>query len=500
METAIESRPAAPESAVTRLDALIVGAGISGIGAARYLSAELPDLTYAVVEALDGFGGTWRVHTYPGIRSDSALYTFGYAFKPWRDAPIATADKIQAYLAEVIADANLGRKILYSHKVKSASWSDEEKTWRVEVEAGAGAQTVRKIFIARFLWMCQGYYRHAQGHMPQWPGMKNFTGRIIHAQNGPQDRDVSGKRIVVIGSGATAATLVPAVADQCEHVTCIQRSPTYFFPRPNSDPVIDTLREIGIDDDLIHHIARKKVLHTQKQFIAACKFHPEAAKQELITGVKALLPAGFDVEKHFTPKYAPWRQRVAAVPDGDLFKAVAKGKASVVTGEIDEFTASGVRMKSGETVEADIIVAATGFDMAVLGDIPFFVNGQRVDCSKIVTYRDMMFTGLPNMVWTFGYFRTSWTMRVDLICAFVCRLLKTMREQHKTVVRVEAPPDARRLSWVDLDDFNPGYLLRSEDKLPRRCDAPGWDKVPDYYRDAEEFPAIALDQAPFRFE
>ncbi|AVT80340.1 flavin-containing monooxygenase [Rhodopseudomonas palustris] len=488
----------APHSDCEHVDVLIVGAGISGIGAAYHLTTQCPGTRFAVLEAQDGFGGTWRTHRYPGIRSDSDLYTFGYRFKPWTGKPIATAAEIRDYLGEVIAEHDLDRHIRYRHRIVSANWSNEDACWTIEALRGEGGETVR--FTANFLWMCQGYYRHSEGYTPEWPGMAEFKGRIVHPQTWPDDLDVAGKRVIVIGSGATAATLVPSIAPKAEHVTVLQRSPTYFIPGRNKIEIADTLRELGISEDWIHEIVRRKILFDQATFTRRSMSEPEVVKQELLAGVRAHLGPDANLDPHFTPSYRPWRQRIAFVPDGDLFKAIASGKASVVTDEIDRFSEQGIRLKSGETLEADIVVTATGFNLNVLGDIAFSIDGKPLDFAETVTYRGMMFTGVPNMAWVFGYFRASWTLRADLVADFVCRLLSHMKQNgHRSVVPALRPEDRDMalLPWIDPENFNPGYLMRGMHLLPKRGDKPEWQHSQDYWTEKDQFPAIDLDDPAF---
>ena len=402
----------------------IVGAGISGIGAAYHLKTQCPGMSFVILEAKDSFGGTWITHRYPGIRSDSDLYTFGYRFKPWIGNPIATAEEILAYLGEVIDENGLAAHIRYGRRIERARWSSADNLWTLEGSESDGA-AVR--VTANFLWMCQGYYRHEKGYTPEWEGMETFAGRIVHPQSWPDDFDCAGKKVVVIGSGATAATLIPAIAGRCSHVTMLQRSPTYYITGRNANALADTLRELEVDETWIHEITRRKVLFDQAAFTRRCFSEPEAVKTELLSAVRAYLGEDYDVETHFSPKYRPWRQRIAFIPDGDLFRAIRAQRASVVTDEIERFTPSGILTKSGKLIEADIVVTATGFNLSVLGDIDFAIDGEPLRFSDTVTYRGMMFIGVPNMAWVFGYFRSSWTLRVDLVADFVCRLLNHMK-------------------------------------------------------------------------
>ena len=331
-------------------DVVIVGAGISGIGGAYHLTKQCPGTSFVILETQESFGGTWLTHRYPGIRSDSDLYTFGYRFKPWIGAPIATAAEIRAYLGEVIEENDLGRHIRYRHKINSAHWSSSDNLWTIEAVQTDTGKAVR--LTANFLWMCQGYYRHSQGYTPEWPGMDEFKGRIVHPQTWPEDLDYKDKNVIVIGSGATAATIVPAMAADTRHITILQRSPTYFIPALNENELANTLRELQIDESWIHEIVRRKILHDQAVFTRRSFTEPEVVKQELLAGVRAYLGPDFDIDKHFTPSYRPWRQRIAFVPDGDLFKGIAAGKASVVTDEIDRFTESGILLKVGQAARS----------------------------------------------------------------------------------------------------------------------------------------------------
>jgi len=482
-------------------DVLIVGAGISGIGAAYHLTTQCPGTRFVVLDSLESFGGTWLTHKYPGIRSDSDLYTFGYRFKPWTGVPIATADEIRAYMGEVIDDNDLARHIRYRHKIVSAKWSSAENLWLVEAERTDTGETLH--FTANFLWMCQGYYRHSEGYTPEWPEMAKYKGRIVHPQTWPEDLDYKNKKVIVIGSGATAATLVPAIAGDCAHVTLLQRSPTYFIPGRNANDLADQLRTLEVREDWIHEIVRRRILFDQAAFTKRSFEEPEKVKEELLGGVRAYLGPDYDIDTHFTPRYRPWRQRIAFVPDGDIFKGIASGKADVVTDEIERFTEKGILLKSGKELEADIVITATGFSLSVLGDIAFEVDGKKIDYADTVTYRGMMFTGVPNLVWIFGYFRASWTLRVDLIADFVCRLLNHMKKKGARKVSVALRPEDAQMPlspWMDPENFNPGYLMRSMHLLPKRGDKPEWQHTQDYWAETKTIPAIDLDDKTFVYE
>lgn len=483
---------------VEHFDVLIVGAGISGVAGAYHLQQECPDTRYVILESEDSFGGTWWTHTSPGIRSDSDLHTFGYGFKPWVGPPIATAGEILSYMGEVIEENDLAPHIRYRHKILEADWSSADNRWTVEAVRGDTNETVR--ISANFLWMCQGYYRHREGYTPDWDGMADFKGRIAHPENWPEDIDYAGKKVVVIGSGATAATVVPAMAESAAHVTMLQRSPTFFRTGRNAIDIAETLRELQMDESIVHEVTRKKIMFDQAAFTERCFAEPDAVRDDLLTNIRELLGPDYDVDTHFTPSYRPWRQRIAFVPDADLFKGIAAGKASVVTEEIDRFTESGILLKSGETLEADIVVTATGFNMNVMGDIDFALDGAPLDFHDTVTYRGMMFTGVPNLAWVFGYFRASWTLRSELIATFVCRLLNHMRETGAKSITPALRPEDKDMplfDWMDEDSFNPNYLKRALSILPRRGDKREWQHTQDYWREKDEFPAIDLDDEVF---
>ena len=487
--------------ATEHFDVLIVGAGISGVGGAYHLTKQCPGTSFVVLEAQESFGGTWLTHRYPGIRSDSDLYTFGYRFKPWTSAPIATAAEILSYMGEVIDDNDLGPHIRYRHKIATARWSSADNLWTIDATRTDSGAAVR--FTANFLWMCQGYYRHSEGYTPEWAGMASFKGLIVHPQTWPEDLDYAGKKVVVIGSGATAATLIPAIAADCAHITMLQRSPTFFRTGRNAIVLADELRQLGIDETWIHEIVRRKILYEQDVFTRRSFTEPEVVKRELLEATRAYLGPDYDIATHFTPRYRPWRQRIAFIPDGDLFQAIRAGKASVVTDEIERFTQTGIALKSGQVLEADIIVTATGFNLNVLGDIDFTIDGKPLVFSDTVTYRGTMFTGVPNMAWVFGYFRASWTLRADLVADFVCRLLNHMKEKKARKVTPSLRPqdkDMPLLPWIDPENFNPGYVMRSLHLLPKRGDKPEWQHSQDYWAEKDQLPAADLDDRALVYE
>jgi len=475
------------------LDVLIVGAGISGIGSAYHLHTQCPQKAFQIFEAMDTFGGTWVTHRFPGARSDSDLYTYGYRFKPWTGAPIASGPEILKYLGEVVAENDLGRHVRYRHRIRSAAWSSETNRWLVEAERTDTGEPIR--VAPRFLWMCQGYYRHAEPYTPRWEGMDRYRGTIVHPQAWPDGLDLTDKTVVVIGSGATAATLVPAIAGKCRHVTMLQRSPTYYFPGRNVIELADTLRKLEIPPEWTHEIVRRKILYEQGYFIHRTFTEPDVVAAELIAGVRAFLGDDYDVATHFTPRYRPWQQRLAVVPEGDLFQAIKAGQVTVVTDEIATFDEAGIVLKSGRRLDADVIVTATGFHLSMMGDVPFSVDGRPIDFADTVAYRGLMFSGVPNLAWVFGYLRLSWTLRVDLLGDFVCRLLNHMDATGAVRVTPTLRPqdaDMPRRPWIEAENFNSGYLSRGLHRMPKQGDRDPWRHAQDYRREKVDLPAADL--------
>lgn len=480
------------------VDVLVVGAGIAGINAAYHLTTEYPDHSLAVIDAHHSFGGTWLIHTYPGVRSDTELYTLGFSFKPWTGAPYAGGPDIQRYLGETIDEFGLSPHMHFGHTVVAAAWSEATQTWTVTGTSDVAGSGTRASFTmtTRFLWLCNGYYDHNQGHVPTWPGMDSYRGRWIHPQAWPENPDLDGSKVVVIGSGATMATLVPAIADRCEHVTVVQRSPTYFFQSPNTDPLADQLRLLDIPEEWIHEIARRKAVADMQAMTAVQMAHPDLAKAALIKAVADQLPDGYDVDTHFTPRHVPHEQRICRILDGDLFEAIRSGKVTMVTDEIATFTPDGLTTKDGTEIEADVVITATGFDLAALGGIAFTVDGALVDPAQTVTYRGVLFTGLPNLAWTFGSLRLSWTMRADLVNQFVVRILRHLDAiGASSVVPHLRPEDAGQDfgPYIDPVDFNPGYAQRSRHRMPRSGSAQEWRLDLDFWREQAVLPTVDLD-------
>ncbi len=476
------------------LDVLIIGAGISGIGAAHRLQEEFPERSFAILEAKGGHGGTWWTHRFPGARSDSDLFTYGYRHKPWRGPSIAGGGQIRDYLDEVVEEDDLAGKIRYHHEVTALTWSSDDARWTAEVTRADTGEQLR--ITASFLWMCQGYYNHDEPYVPEWPGVERFEGTMVHPQTWPEDLDYAGKQVLIIGSGATAATLVPALAETAGHVTMLQRSPSYWFPNPTVHELATMLEPLDLPQEWTFEILRRTYVQQLDWLADTGRNDPDQLHEFLLETIRPLLPEGTDVEKHFTPAYRPWQQRIAFVPDGDFFDAMRAGKASVVTDKIEEFTEKGVRLSSGEVIEADIVVTATGFNLAVFGDIPFTVDGEPVDFSRRVTWHGTMITGVPNMAYAFGYFRHSWTLRVDLITDLVSRIQQRMVERGaSTVVPTLRPEDADMplLPWSDPDNFNPGYVMRSQDKMFKQGDREPWTHMHEHDVDRVVLPQADVD-------
>jgi cation diffusion facilitator CzcD-associated flavoprotein CzcO len=483
-------------------DVIIIGAGISGLGAACHLQNESPDKSYLILEGRDAIGGTWDLFRYPGIRSDSDLYTFGYDFKPWHGQPIATSEEILSYLHEVVDENALQANIKFNQWITNASWSTEDALWSVETNPGDGEP---QVYTCNFLFMCQGYYNYEAGYKPDFPGEENFAGDIIHPQKWPEDLNYEGKKMVVIGSGATAATIIPAVAQQVEHVTQLQRSPSYYMSMDNSEeePIIQELRDLDVPADWIHGIKRRQALAFGEEIASRSISEPDVVRAELIDAAAEELPDGYDIEKHFTPKYGPWKERLCMLPDGDMFKAISSGKASIETDDIERFVENGILLKSGKLLEADIIVSATGIELCGLGNINFQIDGKKVDVPSTWTYKGMMVSDMPNLAWIFGYIRTSWTMRSDLIAHYVCRLLNHMDELgvRQCTPRLRSEDQGMNgKAFIDAEDFAPGYIRRGAPRLPKQSDTAPWVNSQDYYQEKDLIPEATFDDGVLVFD
>jgi monooxygenase len=460
------------------VDVLIVGAGLSGIGAACHLRRECPEKSFTILESRDAIGGTWDLFRYPGIRSDSDMFTLGYSFRPWKGAKaIADGDAIRRYIQDTAREHRVDEEIRFHHRVVGAAWSSDVARWTVQAHRTDTDQTVQ--LTCSFLFVCSGYYRYDEGYTPQFPGTDRFAGRIVHPQHWPEDLDYAGKRVVVIGSGATAVTLVPAIADDAEHVTMLQRSPSYILSLPSEDRLADALRR-RLPAKVAYPIVRWKNVLLATLVFQLSRRAPRLAKSLLRKGVTAQLPEGYDVATHFTPRYNPWDQRLCLVPDGDLFEAIRGGKASIVTDRIDTFTEDGIRLASGQRLPADIVVTATGLNVLVLGGMALSVDGAAVDLSRTVAYKGMMLSGVPNLALTLGYTNASWTLKADLVCAYVCRLLGHM-DRHGYQVCTPAAPTSGDLD--PIIDLKSGYVMRSIDALPKQGPAAPWRLHQNYPRD-----------------
>ena len=465
--------------ALEHFDVLIVGAGISGIGAACHLQKNCPGKTYLIVEARAAPGGTWDLFRYPGIRSDSDMYTLGYAFKPWtHPRAIADAPHILDYLKETVAEHRLEPRMRYGHKVVSAKWSTARARWEVEIEQQATGDSI--LLSCDFLHMCSGYYNYDHGYTPEFEGTECFNGPIIHPQHWPEGLDYQGKRMVVIGSGATAVTLVPALAKTAAHVTMLQRSPTYVVSRPAEDRFANKLREF-LPGKLAYFIIRWRNILFQRVIYERCRKYPRQAQARIIAMVRDELGPQYDVDTHFTPTYYPWDQRLCLVPDGDMFKAIREGRASVVTDHIDCFTGNGLRLKSGKELQADIIVTATGLELQFLSDVVITVDGEVLEPGRALSYKGMMVSGVPNMALSAGYTNASWTLKCDLTCDYVCRLLNYMdRHGYRICTPVNRDPNLEVEAYMSLSS---GYIQRALDKFPRQGARAPWKLYQNYIRD-----------------
>ena len=492
---AIPPSAEAEAEATEHVDVLIVGAGISGIGAAWHLQDKLPGKSYAILEARDASGGTWDLFRYPGIRSDSDLSTFSYAFKPWTgEKAIADGPDILRYIRETASEAGIDRHIRYGHRVISASWSTADARWTVTVQRTDDGETVR--LTAGWLFGASGYYRYDEGFTPRLEGVETFGGPVVHPQHWPEDLDVAGKRILVIGSGATAVTLVPALAREGAHVTMLQRSPSYVLPLPVRDRIADAARR-WLGDRRGHELARRKNILRQRVVYSFCQRFPKLARRLIRKVTDMQLPEHIDVDTHFNPKYDPWDQRLCAVPNGDLFRSLRRGEADIVTDRIDTITPTGVRLASGREIEADILVTATGLNLLLFGGIRFDVDDQPVSLPETLVYKGMMLSGVPNFAFAIGYTNSSWTLKVDLVCEHLCRLMADM--DARGLDQVVAVNDAPAMATRPLLDFSAGYVQRSIHELPRQGAGAPWHMTMSYYEDVRFLRRGPVDDPALRF-
>ncbi len=486
-----QTRP--KDSFTGHVDVLIVGAGISGLGMGHYLATTLPGKSFAILDGRDAIGGTWDLFRYPGIRSDSDLHTFGYEFKPWTsDNAIADAHEILDYLHEVIEEDDLGRRIYLQHKIVKADFSSETARWTVTVERDGQQSEVT----CAFLFGATGYYDYASGYTPHFEGQEDFGGVIVHPQSWPEDLDYRGKEVVVIGSGATAVTLIPAMADDAGHITMLQRSPSYVMPLPRKDPIANTLRKV-LPEKAAYAATRRFNIGKGRFIYNLCQRHPNVAKRIIRSANVKFLPEDFDVATHFTPSYNPWDQRLCAVPDADLFRAIGSGRASVVTDKIVRFTKTGILLESGRELNADIIVTATGLNVKLFGGIEVSVDGEVKDPSESLVYKAFMLSGIPNLAFMFGYTNSSWTLKVGLVCDHLCRMLAYMDQHGYTTVMPVA--DDPGMQTRPMLDFAAGYILRAADGLPRQGDSGPWTIEMDYWADHARLRAGSVDDAALRF-
>jgi monooxygenase len=477
------------------VDVLIVGAGLSGIGAAWYLQQHCPDRSFAILEGRAAIGGTWDLFRYPGIRSDSDMYTLGYAFRPWTEAKsIADGPSILAYVRDTAREAGIEPHIRFHHQVKRASWSSADACWTVEAQRQDNGETVS--LRCRWLHMCSGYYDYAEGHLPDFAGREDFAGEFIHPQFWPDQLDYTDKRVVVIGSGATAVTLVPEMAKAAAHVTMLQRSPTYVVSRPAEDGVANWLRA-KLPPRLAYGIARWRNVTMQLFFFQLARRWPAMIKKQMVKGVSDALGSDYDVGKHFTPSYNPWDQRVCLVPDADLFEAIKTGRAEVVTDTIDRLVPDGIRLSSGDELKADVIVAATGLKLQLLSDVEFSVDGELRRLNEALTYKGLMFSDVPNLSYSFGYTNASWTLKADLTAEFVCRLLNRLRDSGCQIAVAHRDPGVAETPFLD---FTSGYVQRAAAILPKQGATKPWKLNQNYALDMAALKLGKLDDGVMKFK
>ncbi|MAP95908.1 MAG: FAD-containing monooxygenase EthA [Ponticaulis sp.] len=475
-------------------DVLIVGAGLSGIGTAVHLGKECPDKSYAILEARESLGGTWDLFRYPGIRSDSDMHTLGYSFKPWLKAKaIADGPSILEYINDAADEYDVRSHIRFSQKVISADWDSNSGRWIVVCDTGDGAETR---YACQYLALCSGYYRYEEGYTPAFEGASDFAGEIVHPQHWPEDLDYAGKRVVVIGSGATAVTLVPAMSDMAEHVVMLQRSPTYIVSRPSEDKIGARLRSL-LPTKMAYAVTRWKNVILQRYFYNLARKRPEKVSERLVGMVKGALGENYDVETHFTPNYGPWDQRLCLIPDGDLWNAINAGKASVVTDHIERFTSKGIMLKSGEEIPADIIVTATGLDVQFFGGASLSVDGEEKPSGDLLNYKGLMYAGVPNLINVFGYVNASWTLKADLAAQYLCRLIKAV--DGKGAVAATPTNTNADIELMNSLDFSSGYVERARSKTPIQAKSAPWTISQDYVSDRKTLGKAPVDDGFVKF-
>jgi cation diffusion facilitator CzcD-associated flavoprotein CzcO len=481
--------------AVEHLDVLIVGAGLSGIGAACHLQAECPGKSFAILESRGAIGGTWDLFRYPGIRSDSDMFTLGYRFRPWKDSKaIADGLSIRRYIEETATEHGVRDRIRFHHQVLSAAWSSDDARWTVNARRTDTGEAVQ--LTCSWLSVCSGYYRYDEGFRPTFAGEQDFAGEIVHPQHWPEDFDATGKRIVVIGSGATAVTLVPSLAGDAEHVTMLQRTPSYILSLPGRDPLAQLLRN-KLPEKLAYPIVRWKNVLLSTLLYQFSRRRPAAARKLIRRLTEKQLPAGFDVDTHFNPPYDPWDQRLCLVPDGDLFRTLRRGEASIVTGRVDRFTEHGIALESGEHLDADVIVTATGLNVLPMGGMALTVDGVPVDVPERVSYKGMMLSGVPNFAMVIGYTNASWTLKADLVSQYVCRLINHLDAEGYASATPVAPPEGADQPFLDLAS---GYVQRSLAQLPKQGRRKPWRLNQNYVRDVGLLRRGSLDDEGMTFQ
>ena len=476
-------------------DVLIIGAGLSGVGTACHLTIRCPGKTFVLLEARESMGGTWDLFRYPGIRSDSDMFTLGYSFRPWTgDKALADGPAILRYIQDTARDYGVDRAIRYKHRVIRADWSNRDARWKVVAQRSDTGEEVT--FTCQFLFGATGYYRYDEGYSPKFEGSETFKGQIVHPQHWPTDLDYTGKRVVVIGSGATAVTLVPAMADRAAHVTMLQRSPTYILSLPARDPIANALRR-RLPDKVVYPMVRWKNVILASLMYRVSRSSPGLMKSLIRRGAERMLPRGYDLDKHLKPTYEPWDQRLCLVPDGDLFHAVAEGKAEIVTDTIERFTERGIKLTSGEELPADIIVTATGLQLLAIGGMKLYVEGKEIKLSETVGYKGMMFSGVPNMAVALGYTNASWTLKCDLVAEYVCRLIRHMDKKGYKQCTPRAPdPSVPLAPFLDL---KAGYIQRSIDQFPRQASRSPWRLNQNYIKDLRMFRHSRLEDEGMEF-
>lgn len=484
---------------MSHFDVIIVGAGLSGIGAAYHLQERCPGKNYAILEGRDAIGGTWDLYRYPGIRSDSDMHTLGYRFKPWRaEKAIADGPSILDYVNETADENAIRKNIHFNSLLRKASWSSDDARWTLEIESAEDGE-LREPMTCGVLLMCSGYYSYDEGYRPIFEGEEDFEGPMFHPQFWPEDLDYAGKRVVVIGSGATAMTVVPAMAKDVEHITMLQRSPTYVVSRPAKDAIANFLRRI-LPERVAYAITRFKNVQLQNWMYKRTRTRPEKIKELILREVRKGLGPDYDVEKHFTPSYNPWDQRLCLIPDSDLFEAINSGQASVVTDQIDCVTKKGIRLQSGADLDADIIVVATGLELKLMGGVEFSVDGESVHFPDRLSYKGMLYSDLPNLVQTFGYINASWTLRADLTSEYVCRLINRMDElgMRQCTPRLrDEDQDMERRPWIV--GFDSGYMQRRMHLFPKQGDRAPWLNTQDFLADKKMVRNAPLEDGVLTF-